>query len=777
MEVRQRHFQDKCHRPAAAALLFFTNCNLHNPRPGVGHPDTSIMARLFKILFVLLAAVVGIVALAAVSLFLFFDPNDFRDRISASVKEQTGRDLVIAGDLSVKYFPWLAVEIGHTELGNAEGFSAEQFLSFDSANLSVRLMPLIFQQQVKVGTASLDGLTVNLEVARNGATNWDDLAEEEEPPGSADEPDNGEAAEFDVANISVSNANVTYSDAQAGSSYSISNLAFETGRIAANTPIDLSAEFDFDSSPGELGGHLEIRGTSSMNEGASQISVSGLNVSGALRGIVSEPTEFNFDSRAISVDTNAQSINLGELDLMVLGLSMSADVAPFSYAGTPQPKADLRVAEFSLKELMSTLDIAPPVTADPNALQRVSFSASAAIDETAIALSSMTLELDQSVMTGSLSVPLTTDGALRFDLGVDAITLDGYMAPTDDSIKSEEDVDAGDIEIPVDLIRALNASGSFKIQRATLAGMEFENLELGLNSSGGRLRLHPLAADFYDGSYNGDVRVDASGDVPAVSANENISDVNLAALAKAMFGQENITGTINGSFVLGGAGQSLSSIRSDLDGNMSFELVDGAWEGTDVWYQLRKARAMFRQEPVPEPTLPARTKFSAVNATGVVTNGIFQNDDFIAELPFLQLKGGGMVDLNTTEVDYAMQVRVFDRPEFMSGASQDELADFTKTVVPLKITGLLSAPSVRPDIEGIFRGQVEEALEEKKQDLKKDLLNRLIGGAEEPVEGETPAEQAGGETGEVPVEETPEETEEDLEEKLKKELLKKIFER
>jgi AsmA protein len=307
--------------------------------------------------------------------------------------------------------------------------------------------------------------------------------------------------------------------------------------------------------------------------------------------------------------------------------------------------------------------------------------------------------------------------------------------------------------------------------------MEFENLQLGVNSSGGRLRLHPLSADFYGGSYNGDVQVDASGDIPSVSANENLSGVNLASLTEAMFDQENITGTINGGFVLGGSGKSLSAIRQDLDGSMSIELADGALEGTDVWHELRSARAMFRQEPAPEPTLPARTEFSTVSATGVVTDGIFRNDDFIAELPFLQLTGGGMVDLNTTEVDYSMQVRVFDRPEFMSGATQEELADFTATVVPLKITGLLSAPSVRPDIEGIFRGRVEEAIEEKTEELKDQLLNRLIGAPVEPApaEGEVPPDQLEGE--ELPEEVPEEESEEDLEEKLKKELLKKIFER
>jgi len=244
--------------------------------------------------------------------------------------------------------------------------------------------------------------------------------------------------------------------------------------------------------------------------------------------------------------------------------------------------------------------------------------------------------------------------------------------------------------------------------------------------------------------------------------NEKIADVNLAAMAKAMFDQDNISGTINGGFILAGSGLSLTAIQRDLDGSMSFELKDGALEGTDIWYQLRRARAMFRQEAVPEPVLPARTEFSAVRATGVVAKGIFTNDDFIAELPFLQLTGSGMVDLVSTEIDYAMQVRVFDRPEFMSGATEAELADFSKTVVPLKITGSLSSPSVRPDI-------LEEALEEKKEELKDQLLDRLLGGDAEPAtDGEAGAD------GEAAPEE---ESEEDLEDRLKKELLKKLFDR
>ncbi|MGY8793585.1 MAG: AsmA family protein, partial [Woeseiales bacterium] len=687
------------------------------------------MARLLKVTLIFAAVCIGFVLVAIISAFMFFDPNEFKTQIATAVKDETGRELVIEGDLNLTLFPWIAVEIGRTELGNADGFSANTFLQFDQAKLSVRLLPLILSRRLTVGTASLDGLVVNLEVDRNGNTNWDDLA------GSDGEVTESESsavvggAVIDVANIDINNANVSYMDGQAGSSFALRNLSMQTGRIVADRLIDVSAEFDFLSSPGELGGHLAIRGVAKMSDGGSMLDVSGLNVAGTLRGIVNEPTDFNFDARAISVNTAEQSIDAGELDLMLLGLSMAAVVEPFSYADSPQPKAALRVAEFSLKELMQVLDIAPPVTADPDALTRVSFSANVAMTSTALALSGMTLELDDATMTGSLSVPTTNTGALVFDLDVDEIGLDAYMAPVDEGRAAPIDDSSSDVEIPVDLIRTLNANGSFEISRAFLSGMEFQNLELGVNASGGNLRLHPLAADFYDGTYRGDVSIDASNDVPTISAHETINGVNLAAMAKALFDTDNISGSINGQFVVSGSGRRLSAIQRDLDGTMSFELADGALEGTDVWYQLRKARALFRQQVPPEPILPARTKFSAVTATGVITDGVFQNDDFLAELPFLRLTGAGMVDLVSTEVDYGLQVSVFDRPEFMSGATEAELADFSETVVPLKITGLLSAPKVRPDIEGIYRGRVEEAIEEKKAELKDQLLNRLLGGS------------------------------------------------
>jgi AsmA protein len=505
-----------------------------------------------------------------------------------------------------------------------------------------------------------------------------------------------------------------------------------------------------------------------MTEGAAQVSIEGLNVAGEIRGVTQEAAAFNFDSRQMEIDTAAQSVSPGEMDLSILGVSMSAKVEPFSYADSPRPNAALQVAEFSLKELLQRLDVEPPATANASALSRVSFNANAVVSEKAISLRSMTLELDDSTMIGELILPTIETGAIRFDLKVDAINLDGYMAPADAAAASRVEESSDDMEIPVDMIRGLKANGTFKIERALLSGMEFTNVELGLRSGNGKLRLNPLAAELYDGTYSGDVRIDASQDVPSLSVDEKLAGVNLGALAKSMFDQDNISGTINGTFALNGAGQNLAAIRQGLNGNMSLELVDGAWEGMDVWHQLRSARAMFRQEPAPEPRLPARTEFTSVSATGTVTDGIFENDDLMIKLPFLQLTGKGFVDLPAGQVDYSVEARVFENPELMAGVSEAELADFTNTVIPVKITGPLNSPSVRPDIEAVFRQQVEGALEEQKEELKNRLFDKLLGGDD----NEQPSEQQPGEQTE---EEAEDAEEEDLEDQLKNKLLKDLI--
>jgi AsmA protein len=591
---------------------------------------------------------------------------------------------------------------------------------------------VLLRREIGVATVALDGMNINLQVGKDGVGNWEDFGEAAEvdvddtPSGGSNVAATGTV---DVAGIAITNAVLTYADATTGERIELQDLNFTTG------------------------------GIDSVDE--SVIVIDGIEIGGRVIGALDVPVPIQITLPAVSVDTGAQSADVGEIDVQVMSINFEAEVEPFSYASDPQPTAALSIAAFSPRTLMVELGIEAPETADPDVLDRLYVEATANVGANAISLSGLELVIDDTTFTGGLSVPRAADGVFEVDLAGDSIDIARYMAPASEEGTSEAGA-AEAVEIPVDLIRAFNVRGNFSIATVNMGDLLFENVTLGVNSKDGQLRMHPIAADFFDGGYRGDVRIDATSDVASIAVNENINDVNLAAMAQAMFGVENISGMVNGTFKLGGRGADMNAIRRDLDGTMAIELKDGAWEGVDVWYQMRKARALIKGEAEPEAPATPRTQFSAMKATGVVTNGVMQNDDFFAELPFMQVNGSGTVNFVEANVDYSVSGRVLEKPEFMTDVSQEELDDFTSAVIPFRITGPLASPSIRPDVQAMLQERIEE-------EAKKLIIDKLLGGEEEPpAEGEeAPAE------GEDATPEEPEE-EKDVEDQLKDEARKRL---
>lgn len=653
------------------------------------------MGRILKIFFsiVALTLLLGVVAIVVVT--LTFDINDHRDEIELIVEKNTGREFNIEGEIGMAVFPWLAIEVPHTELGNAAGFGEEPFISFDEANLSVGLWPLLFDKEVKITVAELVGLQVNLEVNAAGRSNWQDFIDAAEMRESM--PAEQQAApatpigDLDIAGIEVLQSTINYIDAQAGTNISLADLNIVLGGISG---------------------------------GESGIRFDGFAISALLQGLTETPTTFALNTPFVDINMQAETVTLGDVDLDLLGLDIAAAVEPFSYSAELAPVAAISVAGFSLRNLMQRLDIEAPETTDPAALGKVSIAATAKLSASAIAMTDLELVLDDTTFTGALSIPQGNNDVFELQLYGDSIDLDRYMAPVTEGEGSSGAEDAA-VEIPTDLIRMLNARGVLTLANAHLSGMQFENIELGVLMDDGKLRMHPMQATLFEGQYTGDVRIDASGNTPVLSVNERIENVQLGALAKAMFEQDNVSGTIAGSFELTGRGANLAAIQRDLNGNISLQLRDGALEGTDVWHELRKARATIRQEPAPEPDLPPRTRFSEVSASGPVTNGILRNDDFIALLPFMQLSGNGSVNFAEGTVDYQMSARVFESPELIGDdVTADELEDLSKTKIPIRISGSLADPSIKPDVQKLLEGRVREELEDKVKDKLKDLLSR-----------------------------------------------------
>ena len=82
------------------------------------------MKRLFKILGLVVGVVVVLLIVAGVAVSLLFDPNDYKDEITAAVQNATGRQLTLDGDLELAVFPTIRIAVGGAALSNAPGWAS-----------------------------------------------------------------------------------------------------------------------------------------------------------------------------------------------------------------------------------------------------------------------------------------------------------------------------------------------------------------------------------------------------------------------------------------------------------------------------------------------------------------------------------------------------------------------------------------------------------------------------------------------------------------------------
>ena len=101
------------------------------------------MSRLLKILGIAVGAIVLLLVVVAVAVSLLFDPNDYKDDITAAVQNATGRQLTLDGDLELAVFPTIRIAVGAASLSNAPGFGDEPMARIGSATLSVAVLPLL----------------------------------------------------------------------------------------------------------------------------------------------------------------------------------------------------------------------------------------------------------------------------------------------------------------------------------------------------------------------------------------------------------------------------------------------------------------------------------------------------------------------------------------------------------------------------------------------------------------------------------------------------------
>jgi AsmA protein len=636
-------------------------------------------------------------------LLLWVDPNDFKPQIISAVRENTGRELRIDGDLGLEFLPYLAVSIGSVELGNSEGFDGP-FLTLEGAHLKARLLPLLFSR-LEVLAVDVDGLSLFLARDAEGRGNWvdlatpaDDKAATPESPALARDRRVPVLASLIVDGLRVSEARVVWDDRLKGEKYDVSGIYLDISNFAFGVPfqVDTGASAKFAGMAGDL--DFSTRAVLEFD----RLILEDLDLNARISGGGLPETE-NIVLTASRVSTDGRVDN-GRLQGLGIDVRFATREAQGALtAGT------VEVAEFKPRDVFARLGQSLPDFSNPGALEKASFACNWSGTSDRLDISALRLALDDSTLQGDVAVLGRDNPFVSLDLAIDTLDINRYgVRSQDESGQAAEESSDDAITLPMRELRALNGNATLAVGSLAAGKIRCSDALLRMRAKGGVIDLDTLQATAYEGRLRGSGALDVRSDTPRYSWTHDVSGLQLGPLLADVHDQKAVEGTMRSTASVQTRGAAVSALKQNLGGNVDFKVTNGILNGVNIPKRIRDGIRALKGEAATPPEAE-QTVFSELSGSGVIRQGLETTSDLLLLAPRFRVTGEGQADLVRESMDYRLVLHL----EGSEGRFDEGALGISR--IPVRVSGPFRGPKVAPDMEAVLRGlglQGGKALEE-----------------------------------------------------------------
>ena len=755
------------------------------------------MKQLLRILLsaVGILAVVAVAAVVYVTTFL--DPEDFKPRLTAVVEEQTGLNLSLEGPLTWSFYPRIGMRVEKARAWLPEQTEEDTpFAAVSSAEVSVAFGPLL-RGDIAVDGLTINGLRLDLERDAQGEGNWTPLLERLSegsekaesvlaPASAGPHADAGSlAVVLNIASVEVKEGDILYRDSQAGKSWHAHKLNISGSNVNPVTSFPMKAMFTLDRfnslnaemlehepdarSEVNLDTHIQLalaakqftlenlklttRNWLSMAGEPQELTLSAPLVETQLsdkRLMINQGVlEANFRnaekwdtglamalSFELAGDWGAQTASLKQWELTGPdGLRMRGHLNVEQLRDAPQYRGQVTASPFNLRAWLERIGTKVD-TAFESALRDVALTSPFEGDLSRLALTSLSLVLDDTTFTGELSAGL--DGTqLAFDLQGDILDLDRYL-PAKVAARSSgggllrkafaEDA----VLLPQAWLSTLDVDGSLQLGRFQLMGLTFEEPQLHILGENGLHQLERFEAGFYDGRLSASGELDSRESIMSWSLTPSVKQVDVAALLEAQ-GSESapLRGQLDIDGHLTTRGNAYNELVRNLNGELAASLVNGAIFDVNVSQEMCTLVAALQEE---EPTREwqADSRFEHADASLEITDGVVSTDDLLIALPGIEIRGEGDFDLGTQQFDTQAGISLVNTAD----AACQVNPRLESLTLPLRCEGHVSdersewcrfdRETLESNLAGMLRSEVERQVGENvEEQLEKQLEGSL----------------------------------------------------
>ncbi|GEM_PF-3229997 len=692
-----------------------------------------------KILKYGLRTIVGlllVVVVAVAALVLVVDPNDYKDDIANVVEKQTGRQLQIEGDLAWQLWPPIGISIGKTQLSNHPDFGEGPMVKVDSVVVDVAVFSLLDDQLV-IDEVNIDGLYLHLIKDKSGKTNLDDLTQNKATSPSDKTPSDKTSSEGKPSalpdiqlsqGVNLTNVTLINEDRQAGTKQQLSQLNLHIGQFGWDRWFDiglgLSLSLDQQLSA-TLDWQAELKVASSLKQFYIQNGEMVLHAEGAM---LPKPVDVRLENAAtIDLDKDSVSITPLKIRLNQLHIDAPTEVTQLTSSLTTSTKFTLH--DFDAKALLTELGIVID-TAKKEALTKLGMQSHIGFDSTtsAVKLSDILVKLDSTTIKGKASVVPGEILNSRFQLAIDTINVDDYLAPASEkdeqaSPDTKQEQPAESSEPDLSALRTLDVEGKITVGSLVASKVQMQKADLTVTVKDGLARINPLTANLYEGSIETRMTLNAQKDTPAYSLWQKINGVQATPLLKALADVDVIAGATNFETRITGSSFKSDKLLANLTGNGKFSFLDGAVKGINIAQMLRQAQAQYAGKSLDDNAKgPLQTDFTELGGQFTIAKGKVFNPDLQAKSPLFRVTGQGDVDLVGQNIDYIARIAVVESLEGQGGKSLRELRGLT---IPLTVKGELSQPKLGLKLDELLTGKAKAMAEQKVKQAEEEARKKL----------------------------------------------------
>ena len=488
----------------------------------------------FKRLGIAVAAVVVACFAALGAMALLISVDTVRDATKAEIRNVTGLDLVLRGDVAVSLFPTGSISFANVTLGS----DLKPVLAADRLTARLRFFPLL-AGRVEIADVSLVRPRINVTFDRDGHSNWaaliDTLARALGP--KANWP--VDATSFNE--IRITEGAITIDDAARGITETLRNVELALAWPSISKSFAATGRFVWHNEP--------IDSTIAMTDFAAALAGdrSGLKVR-----LTGAPVKLTFEGNWSTRPT-----------LRVEG-TLAADAA-------------------SLRDTLRWAGLKP---LSGSGFGRFALKARTNVSSGTIALSTVNVELDGNIAEGVLT--FATDGrqTLQGTLAADELNLTPYISTV--RLLTSDERDWNRVPLVIDSLTGFDLDLRLSAARITLARAKLGRTAIAANLRGGRLNVTIGESQAFGGILKGSMALAASDAGAEFKSQLQFTDVDLENCLGEMFQFRKIEGRGDIAVAIDATGNSVLGLTRTLNGTTTLSGRDGSLVGWNVEQLLRR---------------------------------------------------------------------------------------------------------------------------------------------------------------------------------------------